>query len=156
MACSSMPCPAPACPSATRDVAMIAARPAAKPAMAKVAVFTRSVRMPESTAATSLPPTAKTRRPKVVRFSTKVRIAAKATRIHMAMNTPPTLSRPSHVKVSRRTEIRRPSEMTMATPLKIRLVAMVARKECTRSALMTTPFMVPRMRPMKGAKKRPR
>ena len=75
--------------------------------------------------------------------------------IQTAMKTPPALSRPSQVKVSRRTEISRPSEMTMATPLKIRLVAMVARKECTRRALMTTPFMVPRMRPIKGATKRP-
>ena len=112
--------------------------------------------MPESTAASSLPPTAKTRRPKAVRVSMKVRIMAKTAMIQTAMKTPPALSRPSQVKVSRRTEISRPSEITMATPLKIRLVAMVARKECTRSALMTTPFMVPRMRPMKGATKRPR
>ena len=116
----------------------------------------RSVRMPERIAASSLPPTENTRRPKVVRVRRNVRISAKATMIQIELKMPRNRPRPSQMNSSIRAEISRPSEITTAIPLKIKLVAMVARKECTLSRVMAMPFTMPKASPMKGARNSPR
>ena len=68
----------------------------------------------------------------------------------------PTRPRPSAAKASSGTEMRNPPVMRIASPPYTSDDAMVARKECTFSPVMTKPLTVPSASPTSGAIAKPR
>ena len=78
-----------------------------------------------------------------------------ATKTIMTMTATLTVSarrpRPSQMNSGMRTWMRKPPVIRMAMPRKTRLVASVARNECTCSPVMIRPLTTPSVRPTKGA-----
>ena len=116
-----------------RETTIAPPMPAARPLKVKAATFIARVLMPDSRAASGLPPTAYSQRPNFVRERTKPQAKAATMRIQIEYFTPNSSLVPSAKKPWSLTVTRKPLVITLLRPATIRLVASVQTKELMRA-----------------------